>query len=467
MTKPAHAGESGDLAAAKKSNFSRREFLEVSAAAAGGSVAARTVLLSPDPSPHQGRTVAPSDRVRFGMIGVGMQGSGLLGTSITIPGVECAAAADLYDGRHTLAREIVRADLPVTRRYRELLDNKDIDCIVAAVPDHWHRQVVIDAVGAGKDIYCEKPMSHTAADGVAMLAAAQKSGRIVQIGSQRVSSQVCAKAKEIIAQGLLGDLMLVEGWLGRNDPTGAWQYPPPFDLSPQNLDWDTWQGDVVPKIAFNPIVFARWRCWKEYGTGVAGDLLVHLVSGMMYMLGITDPPRQAAAVGGIRHWKDGRNMPDVHGVVYYYGDLPVYMRLNLATEMPETYRIQGSKGLLEVTGSTVSFTPQLGIDTYPSYYTGSFPRAMREEYLKRWHAENDEKLAKLPPQEAVTYRMNDFDDIRPHLANFFDAVRTRRPVVENALFGHHAALACHMANESYFRKTAVRWDEASKTIRNS
>ncbi len=450
-----------------KSNFSRREFLEVTAAAAGGSLAARTVLVSQETETVRTRRAAPSDTVRFGMIGVGMQGSGLLGTSIQLAGVECAAAADLYDGRHTLAREIVRPDLPVTRRYRDLLDNKNIDCIVAAVPDHWHRQVVIDTVSAGKDIYCEKPMSHTAADGVAMVNAAKKSGRIVQIGSQRVSSQTCAKAKEIVAKGLLGDLMLVEGWLGRNDPTGAWQYPPPFDLSPQNLDWDTWQGDVAPKKPFNPIIFARWRCWKEYGTGVAGDLLVHLISGMMFMLGINEPPRQAAAIGGIRHWKDGRNMPDVHGVVYYFGDLPVYMRLNLATEMPETYRIQGSKGLLEVGGSTVSFTPQLGIDTYPSYYTGSFPRAMREEYLRRWHAENDEKLSRLPPQESITYRMPDFDDTRPHLANFFDAVRTRRPVVEDVVFGHNAALACHMANESYFRKNAVTWDAGSGTIKSS
>src|SRR6266705_5554950 len=203
----------------KKSTWSRREFLEVSAAAAGASFAAKSLKT---------RRVAPSDRVRFGMVGVGMQGSGLLATSIQLPGVECAGAADLYDGRHTLAREIVRPDLPVTRRYRDLLDNKNIDCIVAAVPDHWHRQVVIDAVGAGKDIYCEKPMSHTAADGVAMVDAAKKSGRIVQIGSQRVSSQTCAKAKEIIAQGSLGDMMLVEGWLGRNDPCGAWQYPPPL-----------------------------------------------------------------------------------------------------------------------------------------------------------------------------------------------------------------------------------------------
>lgn len=448
------------------SNFSRREFLGVTAAAAGGSMAAREIVLTPEPAPSTTRQVAASDRVRFGMIGVGMQGSGLLGTSITLPGVECAAAADLYDGRHTLAREIVRPDLPVTRRYRELLDNKDIDCIVAAVPDHWHRQVVIDAVSAGKDIYCEKPMSHTAADGVAMVAAARKTNRIVQIGSQRVSSQVCAKAKEIVAQGMLGDLMLVEGWMGRNDPTGAWQYPPPFDLSPKNLDWDTWQGDVVPKRPFDPILFARWRCWKEYGTGVAGDLLVHLVSGMMFMLGINEPPKQASAVGGIRHWKDGRNMPDVHAVLYYYRDnLPVYMRLNLATDMPETYRIQGSKGLLEVTGSTVSFSPQLGINTYPSYYTGSFPRAMREEYERQWHQENDAKLAKLGAQESVTYRMQDFDDIRPHLTTYFDAVRSRKPVVEDVVFGHNAALACHMANESYFRKDAVTWDEASKTIK--
>jgi predicted dehydrogenase len=450
----------------KRSKFSRREFLKTSAAAAGGSLAAKTVLLTPDPLEAAPRRVAASDTVRFGIIGVGMQGSGLLGTSITLPGVQCAAAADLYDGRHTLAREIVRPDLPVTRRYQDLLANKDIDCIVAAVPDHWHRQVVIDSVNAGKDIYCEKPMSHSAADGVAMVDAAKKANRIVQIGSQRVSSLICAKAREMISQGMLGDLMLVEGWLGRNDPTGAWQYPPPFDLSPRNLDWDTWQGDVVPKRAFDPILFARWRCWKEYGTGVAGDLLVHLISGMMFMLGINEPPKMAAAAAGIRHWKDGRNMPDVHSTVYYYGELPVYMRLNLATDMPEVYRFQGSKGLLEVTGTSITYSPQSGKDSYPSYYTGSFPRAMREEYLKKWHEENDARLAReAMAQTSLTFSGPHFDEVAPHLSTFFNAVRSRKPVMEDVVFGHNAALACHMANESYFRKDAVRWDEASRTIK--
>jgi predicted dehydrogenase len=449
----------------KKNDWSRREFLRLSAVAAGGSLAATTILPLPRDLIPAPKDVPASDRVRFGMIGVGMQGSWLLSTSIKLPGVECAAACDLYDGRHTLAREIVRADLPVTRRYQALLDDKDIDCIVAAVPDHWHKQVVVDAVTAGKDIYCEKPMSHSAADGVAMVDAAKKTGRIVQIGSQRVSSQICAKAKELIAQGMLGELMLVEGWLGRNDPSGAWQYPPPPDLSPRTLDWDTWQG-TVPKRAFDPYIFARWRCWKEYGTGVGGDLLVHLMSGMMFMLDITAPPQQAFSVGGIRRWKDGRNVPDVHAVTYYFGELPVYMRLNLGTEMPETYRIQGSKGVLEVSGSTLSFAPQTGKDAYPSYYAGSFPRAMREAYVAQWHRDNDPQPGQQPMAETISFRGPDYDDVRPHLWTFFEAVRSRKPVVEDAVFGHHAALACHMANESYFRRSAVTWDEASKTIKS-
>ncbi|HVR25695.1 MAG TPA: Gfo/Idh/MocA family oxidoreductase [Candidatus Polarisedimenticolia bacterium] len=447
------------------SKFSRRRFLEIGAAAAGASLATKTMLLNPTPLLASPRPVAASDRVHFGMIGVGMQGSQLLGQSIELPGVVCVAACDLYNGRHTLAREITdQPNLPVTRRYHELLANKDIDCIVAAVPDHWHKQVVVDAVSAGKDIYCEKPMSHNAADGVEMVAAAQKTGRIVQIGSQRVSSLICAKARELVSQGMLGDLMLVEGWLGRNDPTGAWEYPPPTDLSPDTLDWDTWQG-TVPKRAFDPYVFARWRCWKEYGTGLAGDLLVHLVSGMMFMLDMNESPRQATAIGGIRRWKDGRNMPDVQASLFYYGDLPVYMRLNQGTEMPETYRIQGSKGILEVTEFGLSYTPQTGKDSGPSYYDAGFPRAMRSAYEKQWHAENDPKLGHEPMPETVAFRGPDYDDIKPHLWTFFEAVRSRKPVVEDAVFGHHAALACHMANESYFRKTAVSWDEASKSIK--
>src|SRR5579871_6611064 len=155
----------------------RRSFLKSSA----GMLGANAILLEADPLPQQ---TSPSDRLRFGIVGIGMQGTNLLNTAISIPGAECVGAADLYDGRHLHAREITNnPNLPVTRRYQDLFDRKDIDCIIAAVPDHWHKRVVVDACNAGKDIYCEKPMSHTAAEGFEMVAAAERNKRIVEIGS--------------------------------------------------------------------------------------------------------------------------------------------------------------------------------------------------------------------------------------------------------------------------------------------
>jgi predicted dehydrogenase len=437
--------------------------LQGSAAAAGGLLVSKTILLEAAPLPPM---AAASDRVRFGMIGVGMQGSGLLGAAITLPGVECVAAADLYDGRHTLAKEIANnTSLPTTRHYQELLDRKDIDCIIAAVPDHWHKRLVVEACSAGKDIYCEKPMSHTVADGLAMVEAAQKNNRIVEIGSQRVSSMLCAKANELYKAGAMGDVEMVELTYGRNDPTGAWEYPPPTDLSPETLDWDTWLNDA-PKIPFNKFHFARWRCWKAYGTGVAGDLMVHLLSGMMATLGWNEIPRSATALGGIFRFHDGRDMPDFHAVLFDYHGIPVYVRLDLGCETPELARFLGPKGFLEAGEFDLKHSPQAGVDTDPSYYAYGFPQKMREEYFKQWHAENDPVLGKEPVREDAVYKGHDWDDVRPHLQTFFQAVRSRKPVTEDAVFGNNAAIACHMANESYFRNKSVMWDEVSKTIKS-
>src|SRR5687768_11700679 len=128
---------------------SRREFLGVGAAVAGASLIGESILPRTATLTRAASRAAASHRVRFGIIGVGMQGNSLLDESIKLPDVECAGACDLYDSRHVLAREIVRPDLPVTRRYQELLDDKTIDCVIVAVPDHWHRQIVVDAVSAG------------------------------------------------------------------------------------------------------------------------------------------------------------------------------------------------------------------------------------------------------------------------------------------------------------------------------
>ena len=400
-----------------KKDVSRRAFLQGgTVAVAGSALLPKTVLLA-NPLAGLPQSVAPSDRVRFGMIGIGMQGSGLLGQAISIPGIECVGAADLYDGRHTLAKEITgNSSLPTSRRYKDLLDRKDIDCIVAAVPDHWHRRVVVDACNAGKDIYCEKPMSHTVADGFAMVEAAQKNNRIVQIGSQRVSSALCAQARQMYHDGAIGDVTMVELTLGRNDPTGAWEYPPPPDLSPETLDWDTWLNDA-PKEAFNKFHFSRWRCWRNFGTGVAGDLMVHLISGMLVTLGWNEAPRSATAMGGIFRWPDGRDMPDLHTVLFDYHGVPVYVRLGLGTETAELARFMGPKGYLDTGEFELRYVPQPGVDLDPSYYANAFPAKLRDEYFRQWHAEHDPQLGKEPIRADTVYRGHDWDDMKPHLNN--------------------------------------------------
>jgi len=449
-----------------KNKFSRRKFIQTSALGTGGLLTTRTISLDPHPFASLQQKGSPGDRIRFGIIGIGMQGSGLLYGAISLPGVECVAAADLYDGRHTLAREITaNPNLITTRKYKELLDRKDIDCIIAAVPDHWHKQIVGDACIAGKDIYCEKPMSHSVDHGFEMVEAAKKNNRIVQIGSQRVSSILCEKARELYSSGSIGEIEHVELSLGRNDPTGAWQYPPPPDLSPKTLDWDTWLNDA-PKIPFNKEHFARWRCWKEYGTGVAGDLMVHLVSGILFTLGWNEIPRSATALGGIFRWKDGRNMPDLHLVLFDYHGVPVFVRLGLGTETTELVRFMGPKGIIDAGEFTLRYAPQPGIDLAPSYYASGFPQQMRAEYEAQWYAEHAPKLGQEPVYDEVNYRGHDWDDIRPHLWNFFQAVKSRKPVVEDAVFGNNAAIACHMANEAYFRGKTVFWDEGLKTIKS-
>ena len=179
----------------KKRPMSRREFVRRSAALAGASLAARTILLDPTPFQASVGPVPPSDTLRFGIIGTGVRGCELLQASRHVNGVECVAACDLYDSRHQAARECLGKQVPVTREYRELLERKDIDALIVATPDHWHRRLVEEGAAAGKDVYCEKPMSHTLEDGFAMVQAVAQNHRILQVGSQRVSSIVYAQGQ--------------------------------------------------------------------------------------------------------------------------------------------------------------------------------------------------------------------------------------------------------------------------------
>ena len=446
-----------------RDTFSRRRFVGLSL---GTMAAAKASLLDTTRLFAQSTPVAPSDRVRFAVIGTGVRGCNLLTSSLTVPGAECVAISDLYDSRHQAGKEALQRDVPAGRSYREILDRKDVDAVIIAVADHQHRRIVIDALSAGKDVYCEKPMSHTVADGFAMVDAVKRTNRIMQVGSQRVSSVMYIKAKEIYDSGRLGDVYSIEASLGRNSPSGAWVYPIPPDANEQTIDWPAFLGDA-PKRPFDAARFFRWRCFADYGEGLAGDLFVHLVSGIHFVTGTNAAPMRAQSSGGIFHFKDGRDFPDVIETVYDYPNFSLKVSCTLNNDSGEFIGFYGNKGTMIVRDSSVTFTPQDSRPQPEGYSVQGWPAALRRQYYAEWYAAHPNRTAlqfEVKEDSEVFTTPRGYDDTSDHEAVFFNAVRSRKPTVENEVFGNHAAIACHLSNYSYFHKGPAVWDEAARKI---
>ncbi len=441
--------------------------MRTGAGAAALGAAAKVTMLEPKPLRAAAGPVPPSDTIRFASIGTGVRGCEDLQSAIACPGTEMVAVADLYDGRLLAAQEFAGKKLDTAKDYRRVLDRKDIDAVIVATPDHWHTKIIEDACAAGKDVYCEKPMTHHPDEGPRIIAAAEKYKRIIQVGSQRRSSIAFAKANQMFKSGELGQVTAVEAWIDRNDKSGAWEYPVPPDASPTTIDWETFLGDA-PKRPFDAHRFFRWRCWRDYGEGLPGDLFVHLLTGIYTVLDFDGPPQRAQSAGGIFRWKDGRDQPDLLWTLYDYPGIRVSVRCNLNNDSAGGMtRIFGTKGTIEVSETSVTFAPQ---DTTPKpegYSIYGWPRKLREEYLKNWHDEHPS-----PPlgsyqlvEQARTFRAPDGYNLDvEHMNNFFESVRSRKPADEGPVFSNWTALGCHLANYSYFNKTAAVWDAAAKKI---
>jgi predicted dehydrogenase len=446
--------------------------MKLGTGAAATGLAANVTILEPLRVAAAPRPVAPSDTIRFGIIGTGIEGCKLLTSSLAIPGVECVAAADLYDGRHIAAQEALGGkQIDTTRDYRRLIDRKDIDAIICAAPDHWHRRILEEACHAGKDIYCEKPMSHNVEDGAAMIAAVRAHDRICVVGSQRVSSILYAKAKEIWDSGKLGMVGTIQAGWDRNTDVGAWVNPVPPDASPQTVDWDTWI-EGAPHRPFDLGRFFGWRRFKDYGAGLAGDLFVHLLSGVHFVTGTNEPAKRAYSSGGIYYYQDGRDFPDLLWTLYDYPKFQLVLRCNDNNGSEgEYFGFYGKTGTMMIHASTLTYKPEPSCHQIDDYTVFGWPRKLREQYQAEW--KKDHPMPKLGEFQVVQDETEVFtvppgyNDKTDHLANFFHAVRTRRHGVEDEVFGNHTAIGCHMANLSYFNRTAVVWDAAAQQLKNA
>ena len=439
--------------------MNRRGFLRAASAATAGTMLGPRLFALAAGQAEPARPVSANDKIQVALIGAGWRGQGITAEAIQVPGVKLVAVADCYNGRLEHSKELWGKDLFTTRDYAEILARKDIDAVIIGTPDHWHMKASCDAMKAGKDVYCEKPMIHLYSDGPEMIETAKSTGRILQVGSQRVSSLIYLKAKELLASGAIGQLNMVQAHWDRNSTMGAWSYTIPLDASTETCDWERFLG-TAPKIAWNPEHFFQWRKWKAYGSGVAGDLFVHLFSGTHFITGSHGPSR-GMATGGLRYWKDGRDVPDVMLGLFDYKDFNLALRVNFVDggEESEGLIFTGSEGTIEIGGNYVSVN-RVPRETEPGLAIGSYTFDMQKQltdaYNKKYPAKHPEQA---PPVGFEKYVAPDgYSDVYDHFKNFFASVRSRQPVTEDAVFGFRAAGAALLSNMSIEKSAVINWD---------
>jgi len=438
--------------------ITRREFI-------GRSVAGAATAGLALGAPAIGRVASPNERVTVGMVGVGIRGLEQMQAVLSVK-ADVAIVCDLYDGHLRRAKEI-QANTATTRDYREVLDRKDIDAVCIATSDHWHAPVAIAAMQAGKDIYIEKPMTHTIPQALEMVKVSKETGRLVQVGSQSLSMESTHKGKAWVDAGEIGNIYMVQCEIYRPDPVGAWKYPVPPDASPQTIDWDRYLGNA-PKRPFDAARFFQFRNWWDYGTGIAGDEYVHLLSRVHYLMN-TQFPLSAVANGGIYKWTGDRDVPDIHNTLYDYGKFQVVVMANLVSNFDggEIVRFMGDKGTVVLTEESASLLPYDQEWGY-EYPLESWPKDTKDPFMAAH--KND------PTADIGTYRkqphrkpqnfMQRAEGTEDHFRNFFACVKSRQQPIENVDFGCGTAVACHMANLSYLKKQRLFWDAGKLELRS-
>lgn len=421
------------------------------------------------------RKFSSNDRINIAAIGLGIMGFNNLKTSLKIPGVQLIAGCDLYTGRLERMKELYDKDIFTTNDYRKILDNPSVDAVIISTSDHWHVRIASEALKRGKNVYLEKPMVHQIDEGWGLINDQKSSGKILQVGSQRVSSIVYAKAMDLLQSGEIGELNMVNAIYDRQSALGAWEYTMPDDESPGTVDWEKYV-EGMGALPYDPKKFFWWRNYKEFGTGVAGDLFVHLISGVN-LITHSMGPDEIFASGQLSYWKDGRNVPDIMTGVMKYNHKKEHPAFQLTLQVnfisgtggSETIRLVGSEGTINIdnNGLTVhhSIMPEApGIGGWDALTT--YPAQMQERLLRKYNEKYSEVKRKRPEKNDIIFRAPEgYSEHLEHHLNFFDSVRNGEPVIEDVAFGLRAAAPALACNKSYFEKKIIHWDPENMKLR--
>jgi predicted dehydrogenase len=430
----------------------RREFL--------GHVAGAAAAISATALSSQ-RVLGANDRVRVGLIGCGSRGRLVARLMRAVPDVDIATVCDVYATHAAAAREWAGSSCKEVADFRRVLDDKDIDVVAIATPDHWHAIPTVLACQAGKDVYVEKPLGHTIREGRAIVDAAARTGRIVQHGTQQRSAPHYAEAARIVQSGELGQVRFVRIWNFVNMfPNGIGRAPD--SAPPPGADWDMFLGPA-PLVPFNKNRFVNtYRWFWDYGGGLVTDFGIHRFDSMHQIMGV-DAPLTISASGGRFGLTDGAETPDTVQVTYEYpgfvmsyeatmlnahgagGRTPgrAYYQARGRSDRPHGEAYYGTNGTLVV--------DRLGFEIYPELEARSGPGAVGRDLPK------DTERMRASAMEAE-------DATGLHVQNFIDCVRSRKAPVAPPEVGHRSSAVSHLGNIAFRTGHKIRWDALAEQI---
>lgn len=403
-----------------------------------------------------------SNRVRLGFIGLGNRGDQVLDSFLKHPDAEIAAVCDLSDAYMDHAAQKIGSSPRKFKDYRRLLEQKDIDAVVIATPDHWHALQTIQACQAGKDVYVEKPVSLCVAEGRQMVEAVRKHSRVSQVGIHRRSVALCQEATALVRNGGLGKVTAARAFHIQNEwPNGIGN--PPDSEPPADLDWDAWLGPA-PKRSYNRNrTFYRFRWFYDYSGGQVTNFGVHYLDFIQWALGANAPVRVMAMGGKPAEMKDNREIPDTLEAVWQYpaGTLVTFSQFNSNAgpwSLPGCeLELRGTLGTLYLFGDGYEVVPDpISEDEFPA--RSPLNRGRDSQYRKNAQ----------PRIQAQKNRGTSTADTAPHARDFLDCVKSRAKCNCDIETGHRSTSATLLANIALKTKALLEWDaQAERFLENS